>query len=328
MLKFYCAITGDDYQMLNSDTPASRKKVTILATVIFIPVLIWFMNGYLLVTHVLHGSTGAGLIAASIMALLIFLIEKNIIMANGSNAITWFRVILGFIVAMLGAICLDEVVFKQDIDQQLYVINQKIIDENLTKTDAKFLPEMTKKEKEVDEKYRIWIQAQEIAQKEADGTSGSGIKGVHAITRMKLSMADSKKEEYYAAKKELESLKTKLAESRLEIQKQLEASLSDSALLNRIKALFNLVFHDWFMGIIYFLFTAFIFCMEFLVVFLKSNLKETNYERRIELIEEIGRKRMEKILVHDPKNYDPGKVHQSYARAKDSLLNGSSSFYN
>jgi len=44
MLKFYSFILGEDYALLKADTPESRKKVSALATVIFIPVIIWFIN--------------------------------------------------------------------------------------------------------------------------------------------------------------------------------------------------------------------------------------------------------------------------------------------
>ncbi len=56
MLKFYCFITGDDYKLLMTDTPESKKKVSALATVIFIPVIIWIVTGYLMVETVLRGS--------------------------------------------------------------------------------------------------------------------------------------------------------------------------------------------------------------------------------------------------------------------------------
>ena len=49
MLKFACTITGDDYQMLKSETTPSRKKVTALAMAVFVPTLMWFMTGFLMV---------------------------------------------------------------------------------------------------------------------------------------------------------------------------------------------------------------------------------------------------------------------------------------
>ena len=68
MLKLFCLITGDNYQMVMNETPNSRKKVSVMATVLFIPVILWFINGYFLVDEILEGSFYNALLAGAIMA--------------------------------------------------------------------------------------------------------------------------------------------------------------------------------------------------------------------------------------------------------------------
>ena len=83
------------------------------------------------------------------------------------------------------------------------------------------------------------------------------------------------------------------------------------------------------MAFIYFLFTAFLFAMEFLVVFLKSAWPKTNYERRLELIEEIGQKRMERVSKNDHLHFEPGKIYPSYKNASEMILSkGNASLFN
>lgn len=329
MLKFSCFITGDDYNLLKVDTPESRKKVSALASVIFIPVIIWFANGYLMVSHVLKGNIGSAITVALILGSLIFLIEKNIIMAHSSKSIKIFRYCLGVIIALLGAVCLDEVIFKLDVDQQLFSINKEIIASNMQMVEDAYKGELAEAKAEDDDKHAIWQESLSEANKEADGSSGSGIKGVHAITKMKLATSELKKHDYDKSATDLNMLKLKIEKEKKERQVQVEKSLNDGALLNRIKALFRLVLSDGFMATIYILFTLFLFAMEFLVVFLKSAWPLTNYERRLELIEEIGRKRMEKVSQHDITHYEPGRAYPSYKNAKAQLIkNGSSSLYN
>lgn len=119
MLRFCCFITGDDYQMVKHETPASKKKIASLVSAMFIPVAMWIINVVLVVQQVLQGTLISAILAGIIAGLLIFFIERNIIMSNGSKAIMTFRVLLGLIIALLGSLAFDEIIFKNDIDQQL-----------------------------------------------------------------------------------------------------------------------------------------------------------------------------------------------------------------
>ena len=300
-----------------------------LSSVIFIPVIIWFANGFLMVSHVMKGSLLSAITMAIILSSLIFLIEKNIIMAHNSKAIKIFRYSLGIVIALLGAVCLDEVVFKEDVDQQLFIMNKTSITNSIQMVDDSYKNELSQALQNVNAKYNVWQLALNDAKREADGSSGSGIKGVHAITRLKLATADVSKIDYEKAENALTILKDKIISEKADTDKRFSGSIRDGALLNRIKALFHLVFSDWYMSIIYLLFTLFLFAMEFLVVFLKGAWPMTNYERRLELIEEIGRKRMERVSLNDLSHYEPGKVYPSFKKASEHLSkNGNVSMFN
>lgn len=329
MLKFYCGITGDDVNLLKADTPESIKKVAALASTVFIPTIIWVIIGYLMVSVVLKGNILAAIITSFVMGMLIFLIEKNIIMAHTSRAIKTFRIALGIVISLLGAVCLDEVIFKPDIDQQLSEMNRISIAANLARVDNSYRDVLSTKQMDVNKKYAVWQQALINATKEADGSGGSGRKGVDAITIIKLNAADICKGDYEKTKLEFEALNTKLDLEKIAVQTSVQNSFQDAALLNRIKALFRLVFSNWAMGIIYLLVTALLFFMEFLVVFLKNAWPQTNYERKLELIEEIGRKRMDKVRQNDISHFEAGKVYPSYKNAKEELAkSGNISIFN
>ena len=85
--------------------------------------------------------------------------------------------------------------------------------------------------------------------------------------------------------------------------------------------MFQLVRSDPFMLIVYALLTLFIFFCEFLVVLIKMCSSKTNYERKLELIEGIGNKRMEIIMKNDLVHYDANKVLPEYRKAKESVRN-------
>lgn len=328
MLRFACFITGDDYQMVKTDTPASRKKVVTLGTIIFLPVSMWFINILLLVSGVLKGSQLSALIAALVAAWLIFLIERSIIMSTGSRVVVFTRVIIGFFIAVLGSLALDEVIFKDDIDKQMTVNKEILIQQALQQVDTLSEKTLSMQEEQVRLKHEIWNQSLENAGKEADGTSGSGVKGVHAITRLKMQIAEQTEQDYGRAKADLDTLNKVIESKKTTAMNSINASFNNSALLERIKAMFDLIGSDHWMCFVYCIVTAVLFAFEFIVVLMKIFLPKTNYEYKLEVIEEIGRKRLMKIMQHDVNHYEANSQFPQYRAAQNDVvkLSGTSVF--
>ena len=328
MLKFACFITGDNYQMLKSETTPSRKKVIALAMAVFVPTLMWFITGFLMVYAVfekpLHTAIFAGLLAAA----MIFIIEKLVVMSSGSKWLVMFRVLLAFLVAALGSVFLDEVIFDKDISQQMAINRDQLINRKKDQVQQSFNDEKVALEKTIQEKYAAWQQSLQAAEREADGSAGSGIKGVHAITRLKLDNAGTIQQDYLLAKKELEDLQLRILTEQEKAAGQVKAGFENNALLQRIKAMFDLVKTDGYMMAFYILVTSILFTLEFLVVVFKVTMGKTNYERRLELIEEIGQKRMEKVRQHDLRYFEAGKDYRESSKIQKDLQLVRTSLFN
>lgn len=328
MLKFACFITGDNYQMLKSETTPSRKKVIALAMAVFVPTLMWFITGFLMVYAVfekpLHTAIFAGLLAAA----MIFIIEKLVVMSSGSKWLVMFRVLLAFLVAALGSVFLDEVIFDKDISQQMAINRDQLINRKKDQVQQSFNDEKVALEKTIQEKYAAWQQSLQAAEREADGSAGSGIKGVHAITRLKLANAGTNQNDYLQAKKELEDLQLHILDEQGKAAEQVRAGFENNALLQRIKAMFDLVKTDGYMMAFYILVTSILFTLEFLVVVFKVTMGKTNYERRLELIEEIGQKRMEKVRQHDLRYFEAGKDYRESSKIQKDLQLVRTSLFN
>lgn len=315
MLKFACKITGDDYQMLNRDTPASRKKVLTLVSVLSLPVLMWFINIYLLMLIIMQQPQSFSLISGVLAGLAIFTIERSIIMANGSKTILVFRLLLGFFIALLGSATFDEVLFKSDIDQQLNENKMERKARAEGRVDSIYAPIISAKQNEVDRKQKAWMNALAIATGEADGTMGSGRRGVSAITKLKLDVAGQKENDYRTAKTELDSIAQKKNRDNKTAVDKVETNFSEHAMLQRISAMFELVFSNRYMSIYYGVITIILFLMEFMVVILKFCLPKSNYEIKIETIEKIGQRRMERMVEQEPDYFRPGERTQRYRKA-------------
>ncbi len=84
MIKIACFLTGDQFSLVSVDTPESRKKIIALAMDMMVPVVIWFLIGYMLTHVVLQNSLLLGILAGITCATMIFIIEKLVIMSKGT----------------------------------------------------------------------------------------------------------------------------------------------------------------------------------------------------------------------------------------------------
>ena len=94
--------------------------------------------------------------------------------------------------------------------------------------------------------------------------------------------------------------------------------------------MFDLALSDPYMCIFYIVVTLILFVLEFLVIIFKITMQKTNYEYKLELIEDIGRKRIEKVRQNDIIHFEPGRVYPAYKNASQQILKktGSASMFN
>lgn len=305
MLKVYSIIIGENPNYTALFQPSSKRKIALYANCLIVPVILWFINGYLLVKNVLDGSAFMAILTAFIAAFIIFLIERAIIMSNGSKPIFWFRIILGFIVATLGSISMDEVIFKHDIDNQVAVYRQNEIDNAVKKIDEDFSFQVKNQNAVVAQRKSEWNQSLKDAKEEADGNGGSGQKGVDNIATLKMKIAEKQEADYNAENNKLASLISSLDKAKEEAQVKAEADFNGNALLLRIRAMFDLIAKDNFMLGVYLLFTLFLFCLEFLVVLIKIGSKYSIDEELEQAREKLLRAKTIKTLNRSEIFYQP-----------------------
>ena len=259
--------------------PASKRKIVLYANAMMIPVLLWFANGFLLCHEILQTSIGIAIMTAVFLAVVIFIIERCIILASGSKLIIASRLALGFLIAILGSLCLDEVIFKNDIDIKMAEYKNSAIEQSGVATNAIHDMEITELEALVLTKRNDWMEALKHASEECDGTGGSKVPRKGPICEMKIELANQIQKDYAHEAGKLAILISK-RDSAIELAKT-EAALSfnEHGLLLRIKAMFELVSSNTFMLISYIVFTLLIFFLEFLVVMIKMCSYETIDEK-------------------------------------------------
>ncbi len=327
MLKIYSIMIGENPKYTATFQPASKRKVALYATCLLVPVILWFINGYLLVNNVLEGSTFSSILTAFIAAFIIFLIERAIIMSNGSKPIFWFRIFLGTIVASLGSISLDEVFFKQDIDNQVAEYKQIAIQNALQKVETKYDHQIKAQQGLVAEKGAAWNVSLNDAKGEADGTSGSHQKQVGKITALKMDVAAKQENDYNIEKNKLNTIHSDLKSEIEHAKIKAEQDFKGNALLIRIRAMFELVAKDHFMLGVYILFTLFLFCLEFLVVLIKVGSKNSIDEDLEKAREQLLRAKTQKTLDRSSIFFEPEQFAPSIQTANKLIKQNVSSIF-
>lgn len=321
MLKTACIFTGDNFNLVSVDTPASKKKIVALAIAMMVPITIWLFNGFMLSFQVLESGIGWSALTGIVCGTIVFMIEKLIIMANGNGWLTLIRIAIGLIVGLLGSIAIDEVVFKNDINLSMALLKDSSIADSKAAAVIQFmhLNEYETLDKSITEAKGNFDNAEASAIAEADGTNGTRSRGVGNITRLKNIKAEERKADWaklMAKKQQLDIIKDSTANRAAVIAM---STFAGNALLIRIKALFRLVEGDRYMLIVYIFFTLLMFFFEFLVVILKLTWKKTNYERKMEMIEDIGQRRIEFLLNNKSPLIDPGNYLPQLNQVRESL---------
>lgn len=318
MLRLATLMTGDNYTMLQKETPASRRKVVGLAVAMSIPVLVWFLSTLMLSLDVMKMSIGHSLLAAFCCMTIVFLMEKLIVMSKGGRWLALFRILIGLIMATLGSLTLDEVLFDGDITRSVnhLKVTEGIRAADSARTEFERLNGYGELEHRIEIATAAYEQAEESVIQEANGTYGTKKRGVGTITQLKDRKAQGRKrtlDDLLAQKAALDTAKSRYC---IDARDASMKTFNEHGLLIRIKALSILVKTDSWMLFTYVLFSCLMLFVEFLVVIFKISWPKTNYERRIDMIERIGEKRMEMLMSQGSPVYDPTRSGQEVKVAR------------
>jgi len=292
MTKAACIILGENYELLRKSSPNSRMKVNVLSLALLVPTMMWAATGYLLASEIKGFGIKESIGFAVFMMFLVFILESLIVRTPKNKTIKWLRLSLGFLMALIGSIILDEWLFKEDIDKQMAFNKMEHIKNETSKIIEESQIEIIRMEEEVRLRKQEWDAALDNATREADGTGGSGNKGVSAITKMKMQVAGQKQLEYEKAAKQLTDLKESVGTRIDERIGEIESLLNIKSLLTRMHAMFSLIFNNAIMFFVWLLITGILFCLEFIVVILKMSWEDTPYEKYKQTLDEIQVRRM------------------------------------
>lgn len=126
-LKAGCFVTGYNYGILKNCSEVAKKTVKKYTAAMIIMCLLWALIGYSFADRYLHASWPGSTIAALLFILVVIQVERQIILQNGKNKpMRNFRTLIAIMMAILGSLIIDQIIFKDDIElEKVEQINRK-----------------------------------------------------------------------------------------------------------------------------------------------------------------------------------------------------------
>ncbi len=290
-------ITGDNPEHLKKHLPYSRKKIQMLANAVIIPTFIWLVFGFLISSNLMQKPWIQSVLTGLGCALIIFILDRSIVLAEGNSAIKWFRITLGFAVALVGAMLIDSVIFQSDVDGYLKNKYKTLAEAKIDSVASVYDGNIAQQKIVVDHAKTEWQFRTDQFNCEINGTCGTKRIGYSAASKAKENVMNQSKSEFERQAiildklilgKELSMANAKAGELSL---------LSFSSILERINCLHEVAFSSLGSGLLYFAFFLIALGVELFVICLKLCSRQSAYEKEQEILERIQLRKLEQVEV-------------------------------
>jgi hypothetical protein len=304
MLKFWSFLIGKDWQTVKTYRKSSQDKIKLFGSILLIPVVLWGLNGYLMSREIFESGLGSSILVGLVLSFIIYLIERSILLAQSNPVINRLRILLGLIVAILGSLTMDEVIFKNDIDNMMQTYKVEIVDEETQKWDTLYLGRIDSISRIVNFKTSVYKQRSDEYYLEIEGKANSGVGGDGPMAKQKLEMMNRAYEDLKSDQEVLKKIESEWRENREFAKKDSRESFNDKGLLMRMKALFRLILSDWVSFIVFFLYFLLVLIMETLVIIMKKFTPLSVDEELEKMGDELMVSKWKKILIERKDFYD------------------------
>ncbi len=308
MLKLAATILGEDYNILKQSSVKARQKVLTIFSLLLLPMGLWALTAFTASTVIFEASTLSGIIAASIAASVIFLIDRAFL--NAHSASFWLKVFrLGIVILScgIGSLSIDAVLFKEDVHQQIEKIQLAEVKENTAERygeEQSVIDDLKvqrgDKQAEVAELYASFT-------KEVNGEQGTGNAGYGKVAKMREAKWEKAKAELAELDQQVLTAEKALTDK---IATDLEnGTMGDGGFLLHVRGMFAAIGSDRYIAGIWFAIFIFVMLLEYAPLYVKTKYDETDYDRWKEQEE---RMRMTQVELHRMQTDRLLRRNQSY----------------
>jgi hypothetical protein len=127
-IRFGCFLTGYNYGIVRNSSEVAAKAVKRYTAAMLIVGILWSFIGYSFTKRYVHGGTWGSIVGATIFVTIIIQIERQIILSiTPSKWLYFFRGVIAIMMAIIGAIIIDQIIFKEDIDlEKITFIEERV----------------------------------------------------------------------------------------------------------------------------------------------------------------------------------------------------------
>ncbi|EAR16463.1 DUF4407 domain-containing protein [Robiginitalea biformata] len=316
-LKLGCFLTGYNYYLLKNSSEASAKSVKKYLSAILIISILWAFIGYSFAKRYLKTDDVVSIIVALIMVIVVIQIERQIIL-NISQSI-WpklFRGLIAIVMAIIGSVIIDQIVFKEDVEKIKIAEIQSQVDE--------VVPARTRiiQQQIFDLDSLITVKENALATTQQEFAEKPQIRSVLVETREELVQEEDSSGQLQDVKIQLKDYKTHLISNPIgaqipvldeqiqehrrmrmakedeivNIRAQTEKELSEkTGLLDEITILFKIILSSWIAGVVWGCIFLFFLSIELFVLISKSFESDSDYDRLVRHQKEMKLKMIAKM---------------------------------
>lgn len=127
-IRFGCFLTGYNYRIISVSSEISAKSVKRYTSALLIVCVLWSFIGFMFVRRYMYGTPFASTAGGVIMVFIVIQIERQIILSiDPPKLLYWARGIIAALMAILGSIIIDQIIFKDDIElEKITYLNDRV----------------------------------------------------------------------------------------------------------------------------------------------------------------------------------------------------------
>lgn len=318
-VKFGCFLIGYNYSIVRISSEATAKAVKKYLAAMLIINTIWGFIGFSFTQRYLHGNTFASVLGGLLMMIIVTQIERQVILSIGKKI--WalvFRILIGIVMAVIGSVILDQVIFKDDVEKHKIADVQKDVNNILPIKTLDLKRQIGELNQAIDAKEIERINVlNEISRRPTIAsitTSSQRVKneetGQLDVVSTQInsnSIPNPKAELIPKIDEQLRSLreqKTKREDEILNSRQLLEQNFNANVgFLDELKILFSILGASRVAFIVWFLIFLFFLSLELFVILIKTGDNKNDYESIVEHQMKIRMEMINKLGDKDNLNY-------------------------
>ena len=127
-IRFGCFLTGYNYDIVTRSSEAASKAVKRYTAAMMIIGILWSFIGYTFTQRYLDGGLWGSVAGAIVLLVIIIQIERQIILSIQPNKLLYvFRGVIALMMSIIGAIIIDQIIFKDDIDlKKMSIVEERV----------------------------------------------------------------------------------------------------------------------------------------------------------------------------------------------------------